>query len=135
MSGWNRLFVVIAVCWAIVAPFLLMAEVNRPVEQTFDSCGSTAYRSYGASDSTVRLDWDKYQGEVAKCLAALSRDFVSLPKLLSTLIGMGDRTLGLVAWGFILIPPCLLWVVGWVFGKIGRWVRRRFPALSLGRAH
>jgi hypothetical protein len=88
MNGWNRLFVVIAVCWAIVAPFLLMEDANRPVHQIFDSCGSAAYHRYGASDSTIRLDWAKYEEEAAKCLAAFSRDFVSLPKLLSALIGM-----------------------------------------------
>ena len=31
MSGWNRLFVVVAVCWALVAPFGLMHDVNRSV--------------------------------------------------------------------------------------------------------
>ena len=122
MNGWNRLLVVIAVCWAIVAPFLLMEDTNKPIQQTFDSCGSAAYRRYGASDSTIRLDMAKYDAEVAKCLADFSRDFVSLQKLLSALIGAGDRTLGLVLWGFILIPPCLLWVVGWVFGKTVQWV-------------
>jgi len=28
MNGWNRLFVIVAVCWALVAPFLVMADVN-----------------------------------------------------------------------------------------------------------
>ena len=36
MTGWNRLFVVIAVCWALVAPFLLMAEANGPLDRGAD---------------------------------------------------------------------------------------------------
>lgn len=51
MNGWNRLFVVILVCWVLVAPFLLMAEANRPVEQSQYLCSDTAYRFYGSSDS------------------------------------------------------------------------------------
>jgi hypothetical protein len=33
MSGWNRLFVVVAVLWAIAAPFVLMADTNTPVDK------------------------------------------------------------------------------------------------------
>jgi hypothetical protein len=36
MNGWNRLFVVIAVLWAIVAPFWLLDGVNKPVPVWFD---------------------------------------------------------------------------------------------------
>ena len=55
MSGWNRLFVVIAVLWAVAAPIILMVDTNRPVHQAFDRCGDAAYRNYGASDTRVRL--------------------------------------------------------------------------------
>jgi hypothetical protein len=126
MNGWNRLFVVIAVVWAIAAPFLVMESTNSPLPQTFDRCGSAAYQNYGASDSRVRLDMDKYHEEVERCSAAFSRDFVSIQKVFSAMIGIGDRTLGLVAWGFFLIPLCVLWVVGWGLGRIVRWVAAGF---------
>ena len=29
MNPWNRLFVVIAICWAIVSPLLIATEANR----------------------------------------------------------------------------------------------------------
>jgi hypothetical protein len=122
---------VVAVLWAIAAPFILMAETNRPVHQVFDLCGDVAYRNYGASDSQIRLDMDKYQQEVNRCLASFSRDFVGIEKLFSALLGIGDRTLGLVAWGFILIPLCVLWVVGWGFGRIGRWVAAGFSRFGV----
>jgi hypothetical protein len=76
MSGWNRLFVVIAVLWAMAAPFVLMADTNTPVEQAFMRCGDTAYRDYGASDSRIRLE--KLREEDSKCLATFSRNFVSI---------------------------------------------------------
>jgi hypothetical protein len=135
MNGWNRLFVVIAVCWAIAAPFWLMAETNSPVHQAFFQCGSTAYENYGtAIDSRIRLDMEKYRHEVRLCSDAFARDFVSLQRLSSAMIGIGDLTLGLVAWGFILIPLCLLWVVSWGLGKTVRWVVagfRRGPSQAL----
>src|SRR5215211_2850255 len=122
MNGWNRLFVVVAICWAIVAPFLMMSEANGPVEQIFKMCSDTAYRRYGSSDSP-RLDWDRYQAETKKCLDSFTRDFTSLPKVLLALVGAReDSTLSLQAWGFILIPLCLLWVIGRVIGGIVRWV-------------
>jgi hypothetical protein len=126
LGGWNRLFVVIAICWAIVAPFLVMGEVNEPVRQRQSQCAESAYQRYGSSQSTVRLDWDKYHAEEALCLNAFVQDYVGLEKLFGALIGMGDRTLGLVAWGVILIPLCLLWVVCWALGKVVLWVAAGF---------
>jgi hypothetical protein len=32
MNGWNRLFVVVAVWWAVAAPFWLVAENNDPLK-------------------------------------------------------------------------------------------------------
>ena len=126
MSGWNRLFVIVAVCWAVVAPFLALDGLNKPAEGTFHRCADSAYRRYGASDSTVRLDWDKYTAERDKCLDVLVQDLVGLPQLFSAMIGVGDRKLALVAWGTFLIPLCLLWVLGWGFGRIVRWVAAGF---------
>jgi hypothetical protein len=37
MSGWNRLFILVAICWAVVAPFWIRAETNAPIEQTYRS--------------------------------------------------------------------------------------------------
>jgi hypothetical protein len=51
MSGWNRLFVVVAVCWALAAPFWVMTESNSPVHDALLSCGQAAYENYGASDA------------------------------------------------------------------------------------
>ena len=53
MNGWNRLFVVIAVCWVLAAPFLVMADTNSPIERLLQFCGETAYQLYGSS----RGDW------------------------------------------------------------------------------
>ena len=36
MNGWYRLFTVIAICWALAAPFLVMSGVNEPTHRTFD---------------------------------------------------------------------------------------------------
>ena len=125
MSGWNRLFVVVAICWMLVAPFLLMADTNRPIEQVKDLCTDTAYNRYGSS-SSVQLDMAKYDAEVKKCIDAYIRDFVSPPKLLSAMAGQGERELGLVAWGFILIPLALLWIIAWALGRIVFWVAAGF---------
>jgi hypothetical protein len=38
------------------------------------------------------------------------------------MIGMSDHTLGLVSWGFILIPLALLWGVSWVLSRVVRCV-------------
>jgi hypothetical protein len=123
MSGWNRLFVVIAVLWAMAAPFVLMADTNTPVEQAFMRCGDTAYRDYGASDSRIRLE--KLREEDSKCLATFSR--ISLAsKPLAAMIGIGDRTLGLVTWGFIVIPLALLWGISWALSRVVRWVAAGF---------
>ena len=45
---------------------------------------------------------------------------------IGAMIGAGDRKLGLVAWGFILIPLALLWIVVWGVARIVRWVAAGF---------
>jgi hypothetical protein len=117
--------VVVAICWILVAPFLLMADTNRPIEQVKDLCTDTAYNRYGSS-SSVQLDMAKYDTEVRKCIDAYIDGFVSLRKLLSAMAGQGERELGLVAWGFILIPPALLWIMAWALGRIVLWVAAGF---------
>ena len=47
MNGWNRLFVVIAVCWAIVSPFLVAREANRVPELTFHNCADPLTKNTG----------------------------------------------------------------------------------------
>ena len=126
LNGWNRLFVVVAVCWAVVAPFVIAETSNAPTQRIHGMCADSAYRNYGASDSPIRLDFDKYHAETAKCLQAFERDFVSLQKLFHAMTGTGDRLLGLVTWGFIVIPLCLLWVLGWAFGRTAKWVAAGF---------
>ena len=125
MNGWNRLFVVVAVMWAVVAPFLLMAESNKPVHSLYSMCTDTAYQLYGSSSSS-KLDMNRYRAEVAKCSEAFVRDFVSLPGVLGAMVGAGDWKLGAVAWGFVLIPLALLWIIAWSAARIVHWVAAGF---------
>jgi hypothetical protein len=81
LNGWNRLFVVVGVVWALVAPFLLVAENNEPAERMFSMCSEVAYQLYGSS-SSVNLDMDRYRTEEAKCSEALVRHLVSVPELI-----------------------------------------------------
>jgi hypothetical protein len=115
MSGWKRLFVVIATCWVLVAPFLTLNAINDPVNRIFGMCLSDVIRNNPQYDA-------RYEAELNKCSSAFRRDYVTLPKILSAMVGMGDRTHGLLAWGVILIPLCLLWVLG----KIVGWVAAGF---------
>ena len=125
MNGWNRLFVVVAVVWAVVAPFLLMAESNKPVNSVHSMCSDVAYQLYGSSSSS-QLDMNRYRAEVANCSEAFVRDFISLPGIFVAMIGAGNWNLGLVAWGFILIPLALLWIVAWGVGRVVHWVAAGF---------
>jgi hypothetical protein len=69
---------------------------------------------------------DKHRQVLDRCLATFSRNFVSIQTLGSAMIGIGDRTLGLVTWGFIVIPLALLWGVSWVLSRVVRWVAAGF---------
>src|SRR5262245_63479443 len=115
MNGWNRLFVVVSVCWAVAAPIVLMKGINEPIEHVLGMCLRDALR-----------DTDKYEVKKAACSEAFKRDFVTLPEMFSAMVGLGDRQrlgyltrteMQLFAWGLILIPLILLWVVGWGLGK------------------
>jgi hypothetical protein len=121
MNGWNRIFLVIAVVWGLVAPFLLVTENNKPAERMFSSCSDVAYQLYGSSSSR-QLDMDRYQAEEAKCSEAFVRNIVSVPGAFGAMIGAGDWKLGGVAWGFIVIPLVLLWIVGWGVGSVVNWI-------------
>ena len=121
MNGWNRVFVVIAVVWTLVAPFLLVIENNKPADRMQSMCSDLAYQLYGSSSSR-QLDMDRYRAEEAKCLERYVRNIVSIPWTFASMIGAGDWKLGGVAWGFILIPLALLWIVGWGIGSVVRWI-------------
>ena len=54
--------------------------------------------------------------------AFVRSNIVSLPGTFSAMVGAGDWKLGAVAWGFILIPLALLWIVVWGVGRVVRWV-------------
>ena len=56
------------------------------------------------------------------CVDRYVRDSVNVLKVLGAMVGAGDRTLGLVSWGFILIPLVLLWIISWGVGSIAIWV-------------
>ena len=77
-------------------------------------------------DSSAKLDMDRYRAEEAKCSAAFVRDIVSVPGTFGAMIGAGDWKLGGVAWGFILIPLALLWIVGWGTGRVVHWIAAGF---------
>jgi hypothetical protein len=98
MNGWNRVFVVVAVVWVIVAPFLLVSENNKFPLTMYSMCSDLAYRLYG-SGSSSKLDMDRYRAEGAKCLETLQHHFISVPGIFSAMIGAGDWKLGGVAWG------------------------------------
>jgi hypothetical protein len=125
MNGWNRIFVVVAVLWALVAPFLLVAENNKPAETMFSMCDNVAYQLYG-SGSSAKLDMDRYHAEEAKCWEASVGNMVSIQGTFGAMIGAGDWKLGGVAWGFMLIPLALLWIVGWGVGRVVHWVAAGF---------
>jgi hypothetical protein len=126
MNGWNRVFVVIAVVWAVVSPFLLVTENNKPADRMFSSCSDLAYQLYGSSSSS-KLDMDRYRTEEAKCVQAFVHgNVVSVPGTFGAMFGAGDWKLGGVAWGFILIPLALLWIVGWGLGRVVQWIAAGF---------
>ena len=128
MNGWNRLFVVIAVGWAIVSPFLVAREANRAPELTFYSCADSAYREYGSSDSPL-FNMNRYIAETNACSQAYVRDGVRVPRVLRAMVGTDDRILGLAGWGFMLIPLALLWIVSWGIGRIVIWIAAGFRRL------
>jgi hypothetical protein len=125
MNGWNRIFVVVALVWALVAPFLLASESNKLPKMMFSSCAVVAYQLYGSSSSR-QLDMDRYRAERDKCSSALVRDIITVPGIFGAMIGAGDWRTGGVAWGFILIPLALLWIVGWASGRLVYWVAAGF---------
>ena len=98
MNGWNRLFVVIAVCWAIVSPFLVAREANRAPELTFYNCADSAHREYGSSDSPL-FNMNRYIAETNACSQAYVRDGVRIPRVLRAMVGTDDRILGLAGCG------------------------------------
>ena len=87
-------------------------------------CSDVAYRLYGSSSSS-KLDMDRYRAEEAKCSEALVRN-LRVPGTFGAMIGAGDWKLGAVAWGFILVPPALLWIVAWSVGRVVHWVAAGF---------
>jgi len=72
--------------------------------------GRQADRGLESTCVRQQVRMNKYDSEVEKCIDNYVRDAVSLPKMLSAMVGQ-DRELGLVAWSFILAPLALLWIV------------------------
>ena len=60
---------------------------------------------------------EKVPCRVANCVRAYGRDYTSLPKLL--------WRLGMVEWGFIVIPPALLWIIIWGVRRVIIWAAAR----------
>jgi hypothetical protein len=126
MNGWNRLFVVVAVVWTLVAPFLFVSERNKPADAMYSACDHIAYDLYVSEKRNP--DWDRYKVEGAKCLETFGRNAINLPGTLDAMfgIGAGDWKLGGGAWGFILIPLALLWLLGWDVGSLVQWIAAGF---------
>jgi hypothetical protein len=131
-SKWNRLFAVIAVCWAIVSPLLLAAEADRRPELARRDCTETSYRLYGATDSP-HFDLNTYAAEAEACNRSYNSDSVRLPKVLSAMVGRGDRILGLAAWGLLLIPLGFLLVISWGIRRFVNWIRVFFAGWTRNR--
>jgi hypothetical protein len=124
MSGWNRLFVLIAVCWAAATPFWLVAENNNPVESAYSMCTDTAYQIYGTSSAPQTLNMEKYRAEMKVCFDRMARNLIGIQTVFGAMFGIGRDIwlLGLLAWGSFLIPLALLWVAAWGIGRAVRWV-------------
>ena len=124
MNSWNRLFVVVAVCWAITAPFLIVEQANQAPLSLYGMCSTSAYNRFGSSSST-QLDMDRYRSEMDRCSDHL-KQLVGVQTIVGAMFGMGERLHGLVAWALILAPLALLWVIGWVIGRTVMWVAAGF---------
>ena len=131
-SKWNRLFAVIAVCWAIVSPSLLAVEADRRPELARRDCTETSYSLYGAIDSP-RFDVNRYAAEADACNRSYNRDSVRFPQVLSAMVGRGDRILGLAAWGLLLIPLGFLSVISWGIRRFVNWIRVGFAGWTTNR--
>jgi hypothetical protein len=122
MNPWNRLFAVIAICWAIASPLLIATEANRGPAQASHDCSDSAYQQYGSSDSP-RFDMYRYIAEIDACNHAYARDGVRLPGVLSAMFGSGDRILGVAG------PLVLLWILSWGIGRFVIWIVAGFHRL------
>jgi hypothetical protein len=54
------------------------------------------------------------------------RLLVDVPMVLGAMIGIGDHTLALLMWGFLVVPPAFLWLVSWIVGRTVIWVAKGF---------
>ena len=133
MNRCSRLSVMIVVAfWAVVSPLVVSTEANRGPELSFQYCTDSAYQQYGSSDSP-RFDINKYLVEIDTCSRTYAREGVRFPRVLHAMVGADDRVLGLAGWGFMLVPPALLWIVSWVIGRIVIWVAAAFRGLERDR--
>ena len=121
MNGWNRIFVVLAAGWALGAPLLLVSENNKLPEMSYSRCSDVAYQLYGSSSSR-QLDMDKYRAERDKCYERLVPALISVPGIFGAMVGAGDWKLGGMAWGFIVMPLAMLWIVAWGVGRTLSWI-------------
>ncbi len=101
MNGWKRIFVVIAIVWTIAVPFLLAANANAPVEAIISRCNDVA-RLY--------------------CSGLFVHDFVSVPTIFGSMIGLWEWKRGAITWLFVLMPLPLLWLVCWSLSRIVFWI-------------
>ena len=101
MNGWKRIFVVIAIVWTIAVPFLLAANANAPVEAIISRCNDVA-RLY--------------------CSGLFVHDFVSVPTIFDSMIGLWEWKRGAITWLFVLMPLPLLWLVCWSLSRIVFWI-------------
>jgi hypothetical protein len=118
LNGWNRLFLVVAVCWLEIVPYLIMHSANGPVTSEFEVCSDRAYRIYGTAASP-QLDMNRYHLEMDKCRRELER-LIGIDTVIASWIGKGPPNLWLSSAFLFAIPLSILWVVGWIVGRTFR---------------
>jgi hypothetical protein len=126
-SGWNRLFVVISVLWAIGAPIYTMVEANNSTSEIYRMCYSSAYTRYGPG-GYAGADEAKFQTAKAQCGYNFDRAFMAPQKLIDILLGgqgPGPNSTAIL-WGIILVPLALLWLIGGITIRTVRWVAAGF---------
>jgi hypothetical protein len=87
MNGWNRLFVVIAVCWAVTTPFWLVVENNDPVKSVYSMCTDTAYQIYGTSSAPQTME--KYRAETKVCFDRMAQVLIGMQTVFGAMFGIG----------------------------------------------
>ncbi len=126
-SGWNRLFLVISVLWAIGAPIWVMVDTNDSTGKVYQMCLNSAYKNYDVGGYTPNTT--KYDATKSECLHSFERQFIPPQRLLAMLLGNDPGPGGYgfaLLWGVILVPIALLWLIGGGTVRTVRWIAAGF---------